>query len=468
MPKRRRREPEQLAPAPARSWRSIAVGCVSALLALTGGIATFFLGGFTFSVYLQMKPQQATEGVQGTLTPGAPVPAPSAAIEQAAPLSAAPAVAVQEPAVADATVETVVEKDEGAVEPLATTAAPTKAAQKLEKCKKVAFVRIQKTASTTFGQDIMAKMCSNNKQTCGVSWNRCARGNAKCSLPLSYYHLDFSYASRLLQGEGRSCLVTFLRDPVERTLSEFFMLREKHRQFLQFDQWDVHQDDFAAINSILDIKDVSESFQRYLHHPGNPSRNRQALYLLGFKRVECNQTRCGGDACICEKDSPGNPAKAYDWDANADELLERAKQQLLKLDAFGITDCFEESVEILSPLLGWSAKDALKIAKESHAMHVWKPTMEKARKIKPFSEYEFSARRLRQQQSHAGARSHEQGGGLMRRLSFNGPGSNFWREFISPDVRKDILEVNSIDDELVRFAREIYLQQYGKPCEDKA
>ena len=50
---------------------------------------------------------------------------------------------------------------------------------------------------------------------------------------------------------------------------------EKHRQFLTFDQWDVHAADLPDLDAILGIKDVSQSFNKYLRHPGNPSRNRQ-------------------------------------------------------------------------------------------------------------------------------------------------------------------------------------------------
>ncbi|CAE7193061.1 unnamed protein product [Symbiodinium pilosum] len=225
------------------------------------------------------------------------------------------------------------------------------------------------------------------------------------------------------------------------------MLREKHRQFLTFDQWDVHAADLSDLDAILGIKDVSASFHQYLQHPGNPSRNRQMLYLLGFHRVQCNSTRCGGDACICEKDDSGYPSKAYNWDRDGIALLEKAKEHLLELDAFGITDCFDESIKAIAPALGWNVGAALELAKSNHALHVWRPVMEKARQIRP--------------RSGSSVEGH-------RRLSFNGPSSNFWREFLHEDVRKEILEVNRLDAELLSFARSQFKKQYGVDCKDEA
>ena len=53
------------------------------------------------------------------------------------------------------------------------------------------------------------------------------------------------------------------------------------RQFLSFDQWDVHQDDLLEIDAILSINSINESFWKYLHHPRNPSSNFE-VYLNGW------------------------------------------------------------------------------------------------------------------------------------------------------------------------------------------
>ena len=65
---------------------------------------------------------------------------------------------------------------------------------------------------------------------------------------------------------------------------------------------------------------------------------------------------------------------------------------------------------------------------------VWKPTMEKARAIRSSS----GAR-------SAAAASSRSAASAARRLSFTGPGHNFWREFLQEDVKREI-------------------QQVGKPC----
>ena len=65
---------------------------------------------------------------------------------------------------------------------------------------------------------------------------------------------------------------------------------------------------------------------------------------------------------------------------------------------------------------------------------VWKPTMEKARAIRSSS----GAR-------SAAAASSRSAASAARRLSFTGPGHNFWCEFLQEDVKREI-------------------QQVGKPC----
>ncbi|CAJ1372223.1 unnamed protein product [Effrenium voratum] len=317
------------------------------------------------------------------------------------------------------------------------TPAPAQPLQQLQHCSTISFLRIQKTASTTFGHEMMQKMCGKRRQRCKQNWDRCAFGKQTCGVELYDYHLEYNLARQLSQmGKGRGCVVTFLRGPVERTMSEYFMLRVKHRQFLSFDQWDVHANDIAGIDAILNIDNLSVSFQQYLHHPRNPSRNRQTLYLLGFRRVECNKTRCGGNACICETENPGYPALAYDWERNSSSLLQLAKEHLRSLDAFGLVECFKKSIEAIAPLLGWDLKLALELANKQE-LHVWKPVMEKARQIR-----------------------------LSRRLSFNGASRKFWREFLHESVGKEILAVNHLDHELLQFAQLEFRSRYGSSCEE--
>ncbi|OLP88769.1 hypothetical protein AK812_SmicGene29847 [Symbiodinium microadriaticum] len=426
MAKGQRRKPRDAASA----WTSSPVVCITCSTMLAAVVGSLIFAGFSFSLSLEMQPGVVVAG-----------DATGKALSQPA---GQPASARDEPHASPSTTSTT------GLAPMTTKdlqAAPLPKDSQ-QKCTKVAFLRIQKTASTTFGQEIMSKMCGKTGQICSRSWERCARGMGKCSLPFGYYHLEYRYAREFVSGPGRGCVVTFLRDPVERIMSEYFMLREKHRQFLTFDQWDVHAADLPDLDSILGIKDVHQSFHQYLQHPGNPSRNRQTLYLLGFQRVRCNVTRCGGDACICEQDDSGYPSKAYKWDEDGAVLLENAKDHLRTLDAFGITDCFDQSIKVIAPALGWDAEAALKLAKDNHALHVWRPVMEKARQIRPSG----SARLFEGQ----------------RRLSFNGPGSNFWREFLHDDVRKEILAVNRLDADLLIFARKHFKEKHGIECTDEA
>lgn len=55
---------------------------------------------------------------------------------------------------------------------------------------------------------------------------------------------------------------------------------------------------------------------------------------------------------------------------------------------------------------------------------VWKPTMEKAREIRPSARMPVPAPPVRR----------------ARRLSFTGPGHNFWREFLDKELQKEIQE----------------------------
>ena len=79
--------------------------------------------------------------------------------------------------------------------------------------------------------------------------------------------------------------------------------------------------------------------------------------------MECNKSRCGGNACICEREGlAGYPALAYDWEKDFSSLLEVAKEHLRSLDAFGMVECFKRSIEVMAPLLGWDLKMALELA----------------------------------------------------------------------------------------------------------
>ena len=96
------------------------------------------------------------------------------------------------------------------------TPAPAQPLQQLQHCSTISFLRIQKTASTTFGHEMMQKMCGKRRQRCKQNWDRCAFGKQTCGVELYDYHLEYNLARQLSQmGKGRGCVVTFLRGPVE-------------------------------------------------------------------------------------------------------------------------------------------------------------------------------------------------------------------------------------------------------------
>lgn len=47
---------------------------------------------------------------------------------------------------------------------------------------------------------------------------------------VSKSHEDYKNVKQFTMGNGRGCIVTILRDPIERLMSEYFMLKLKHRQ----------------------------------------------------------------------------------------------------------------------------------------------------------------------------------------------------------------------------------------------
>ena len=101
--------------------------------------------------------------------------------------------------------------------------------------------------------------------------------------------------------------------------------------------WGSHEVKEQILKPYLNIWDMSTctnifsqfcTYSRIFFDITIRSGNRQTLYLLGFPRVACNSSRCGGNACICDAKQPGYPATLYDWEANGTALLETAKAHL--------------------------------------------------------------------------------------------------------------------------------------------
>jgi len=293
----------------------------------------------------------------------------------------------------------------------------------------VTFMRIQKTGSTSVGEVLLPTMCGFHGQQCGKEDG--------------YTHLDFNGAIALANKGvpvGSGCVFTILRDVVERTLSEFFFLRE-NRWALWQDQWDVPDAEAGKLDDIIVQSNISKAFQEYLYSEENPARNRQTLYLLGFERRFISGDRLRH---VSTDFSNGLPAKAYNW-SNHKELLACAKARLMELTVFGLTECLRLSVEVMAPRLGWDARMAISLMDHAHS------------RIQDKSQHQVALLQLRPTQEFATKHVVPP----RRRLSG-------WRSIIDPVLVEEIKAVNSLDVELVEFARTAFRDLYKHNCSEPA
>jgi len=311
----------------------------------------------------------------------------------------------------------------------ATLRAPNLHVEGQSHCNKVTFMRIQKTGSTSVGEVLLPTMCGFHGQQCGKEDG--------------YTHLDFNGAIALANKGvpvGSGCVFTILRDVVERTLSEFFFLRE-NRWALWQDQWDVPDAEAGKLDDIIVQSNISKAFQEYLYSEENPARNRQTLYLLGFERRFISGDRLRH---VSTDFSNGLPAKAYNW-SNHKELLACAKARLMELTVFGLTECLRLSVEVMAPRLGWDARMAISLMDHAHS------------RIQDKSQHQVALLQLRPTQEFATKHVVPP----RRRLSG-------WRSIIDPVLVEEIKAVNSLDVELVEFARTAFRDLYKHNCSEPA
>eukprot|EP00445_Apocalathium_hangoei_P079216 CAMPEP_0204184790 /NCGR_PEP_ID=MMETSP0361-20130328/54731_1 /ASSEMBLY_ACC=CAM_ASM_000343 /TAXON_ID=268821 /ORGANISM="Scrippsiella Hangoei, Strain SHTV-5" /LENGTH=391 /DNA_ID=CAMNT_0051144869 /DNA_START=139 /DNA_END=1314 /DNA_ORIENTATION=- len=291
------------------------------------------------------------------------------------------------------------------------------------RCKRVEMLRIQKTGSTTLGETVLPHLCEMHGQHCGKEDG--------------FTHLEFNGAIALANKgvpEGTGCVFTMLRDVLERTLSEFFFLRE-NLWALNQDQWDVQDSEVGKLIDIITQADTSKAFQEYLHSEANPARNRQTLYLLGFERRLCKP---GCELFVSTDFSNGVPALAYNWSAKHDELLAQAKAHLMELTAFGLADCLRLSIEVMAPRLGWDGRVAaglLQTQSRSQDKAAYKDALHGLKPSQDFALKHGSARRMSR-----------------------------WRSGIDPVLAEEILAVNRLDADLVEFARATFRDLYKRDC----
>jgi len=174
--------------------------------------------------------------------------------------------------------------------------------------------------------------------------------------------------------------------------------------------------------------DADDALSMYLQgYPDNPSRNRQTLYLLGFK-----QWTSGGPV----------PRYTYDWEVNHDQILEEAKEHLRSMVAFGITDCFESSIRFMAPSLGWDADTAIREVSKLH---------ERSGDKQMLVELFDHSKPLPSVMSSFAGKSQN----LMRYS---------WTSLVPPSLAAEIRKRNRVDDELVKYAKQLFAERSGTPC----
>merc|ERR1719433_325735 len=278
-------------------------------------------------------------------------------------------------------------------------------------CDKIAYIRPQRTAGTTLGEVIMPHMTQKYNQT-----------------QINTYHME----SRWALATAPNCMVASLRDPVERFMSEYSMFKESSGT-LELDEWDFHTDDMPWVGQ-MKSRPVADGLQEYMSYPGNPTFNRQALYLLGFERVACSDRCCG----ICSRGSPGYPAHEYDWHGHYDELLAKGKEALRSLRAFTVAECFPESMRAVAMSVGWDPDETEEMARSTHSA---------------FRRNETALSEMAQ-----GFRMLKKAPVIKDWAQLN------WTRVVPKDMKAVIRKKNEVDVELVLYAKQLLYERHGINC----
>jgi len=221
------------------------------------------------------------------------------------------------------------------------------------------FLRIQKTAGTTFDRVLQTECPAAGAPVCGAYW-----------------HLEHNMITRNAKGR---LIVTWLRDPVERLASEFAYIQRMPEYQWQQPQWDYPPE----LQSLLHLwrsppegttgEELGPSVSSFAQIPRNPAKNRQALYLLGFDRpniFDCDEVRVFGGTWSrwtafrhAGGLDPGAALELALQQLGMAELLAVAQSRLEKeIHLFGIADCFEASLALFSHTLGWDVHRANEVA----------------------------------------------------------------------------------------------------------
>lgn len=283
-------------------------------------------------------------------------------------------------------------------------------------CKKVIFLSIQKTGTTTLYSHILPAMTARQQQTT-------IGGHVNYRMAMEHTY------------DRPECVFAMLRDPVDRFLSEFAMARGQEGFELFNQVWDFHEDDLEWLWKVEHMPNVTEALLEYLRYKNNPTRNRQTLYMLGFNHVSsCRVWLPNHKVSKCPEKEIPYPAHEYDWDKQHEELLAIAKEHLLNLRAFGITDCYTESLEHIAVAMGWDPVATVQSATEHHAR--WNEDDKRLIYFPLKAEH----------------------GQIVKE------GVHTLAHYVTPEIEAEIRRVNSLDVELVSFARQILIQRGFKSC----
>jgi len=266
------------------------------------------------------------------------------------------------------------------------------------------YLRIQKTGSTTFGDVIMREFCGKGSDDC--------RGGM---------HTDWSQATE--NGHYAGPVVTLLRDPVERTLSEFFWLRSPDGLICASAPfWDFRNDTWLRV--VQHEPNTTRALEAYLrHYRKNPSRNRQTLYILGF--------RDGKEGSLGY--NVKNPGATYNWDDRPGMLLRFAMQKLDNLTAFGITECWASSMRAIARAVGWNVSAVEALAASAH-------------------ERKFSKDGLAKRDAFLAKNTKD--------ALITSP----WSKLVPKKYVEEIVKWNNVDMRLYKDAKKRFSEKFGEPC----